>query len=444
MVHNSFHKALAIDSNLCKGCSHCIKTCPTEALRITDGKAMLYADWCIDCGRCYRACQNRAIKIVDDDIQQIYNYDYRVLLVPAVFYAQFEEKIPIENINHILGDLGFDEICTVEQSVDVLIDEINDYVSASTVKPVISSFCPAVIRLIQVRFPMFVDNIMRMMPPIEITAKYYREKYRINSGDSLSTGIFYLTPCIGKMAAIKSPVGGYKSPVNGVINMDYIYNKVLLAFKNKKYGDKPVKVNDEISSKGILWATTGGESSCIRGRALSIDGMSNVIEFLDKLENDEISDDIDYLELRGCDESCAGGILVQGNRFLIADYLKCKSLNYPSRHRLAENYKNTCSSKIGISRIEPKSMIKYDNDVEVALRKMEMAQQLIKLLPAIDCGACGAPSCEALAADISRGDATLSQCIFLQKKFENEGVINSAEGFSIMESIWGKTRFTNE
>ena len=81
--------------------------------------------------------------MVDDDFDEIYSYKSRVLLVPSVFYAQFEESIPRSDINQILSDLGFTEICKVEQSVDTLIDEINDYVNRAPGKPVISSFCPA-------------------------------------------------------------------------------------------------------------------------------------------------------------------------------------------------------------------------------------------------------------------------------------------------------------
>ena len=113
MEHNTFHKALEIQPELCIGCSHCIKVCPTEALRVSGGKALLYADWCIDCGRCFRVCPSRAIRVVDDDFDNIFSYRHRVLLVPAVFYAQFEKRIPRRVINDILGDMGFSEVCTV-------------------------------------------------------------------------------------------------------------------------------------------------------------------------------------------------------------------------------------------------------------------------------------------------------------------------------------------
>ncbi len=54
--------------------------------------------------------------------------------------------------------------------------------------------------------------------------------------------------------------------------------------------------------------------------------MDNVLKFLEQLENDEIRG-VDYLELRACDEGCAGGVLLSSNRFLVAERLRNKARN---------------------------------------------------------------------------------------------------------------------
>lgn len=437
--HSTYHRALEITENICIGCSHCIKVCPTEALRVFGGKAGIHADWCIDCGECYRVCPTRAIRVMDDDFNKIFDYKHRVLLVPSVFFAQFSESVPRESIYNIIGELGFTEVCAVEQSVDSLIEEINEYVKIEE-KPVISSFCPAVIRLIQVRFPSLVDHIMKLLPPIEITAQYYKKRFERDGVSDKDYGIFYLTPCIGKIAAVKSPVGGYTSPIHGVINMDYFYNKVYLAYKQRIPITKSIVINSELSSKGVLFPTTGGESSHIKGKTLAIDGMKNVIDFLEMLENEEIKN-IDFLEIRACDESCAGGILSHRNRFLTADSLRNYASKTPATHNLIEEYKKFCSAVVHMDKIEPRSMVKYDRDIAIAIKKMENARELKLMFPGIDCGACGAPSCEALAEDVVRGQADINACIFLRTIFEKRGEITIKEAIKIMEEIWGKERF---
>ncbi|HOZ20083.1 MAG TPA: 4Fe-4S binding protein, partial [Bacteroidales bacterium] len=102
-----FHHALSIRREVCTGCSRCIRVCPTEALRVKDGKATLHPEWCIDCGECFNVCPVRAIVVEDDDIAQIFSYKHRILLVPSIFFAQFEEKLTLDAIKGILYDMGF-------------------------------------------------------------------------------------------------------------------------------------------------------------------------------------------------------------------------------------------------------------------------------------------------------------------------------------------------
>ena len=94
-----------------------------------------------------------------------------------------------------------------------------------------------------------------------------------------------------------------------------------------------------------------------------------------------------------------------------------------------------------MDKIEPRSMVKYDRDIDAAIKKMEGARELRMLFPGIDCGACGAPSCEALAEDIVKGQAEISSCIFLRTLYEKRGEISLEEAVKIMENIWGKSRF---
>ena len=433
----NYYRGLEILTDVCVGCSHCMKVCPTGALRVADGKATIHVEWCIECGQCYRVCPTKAIRVIDDDFQKIFDYKHRILLVPNLFFSQFEEKIDVPTINSIIGDMGFTEICPVEQGVDLLIEEMNKYIDEAEIKPVISSYCPAVVRLIQVRFPSLVDNILTLIPSLEVTAQYYRNKYIEEGLPEKDLGIFYLTPCVAKLAAIKAPVGGYISPINGAINMDLLYSKVLLAYKKKKFGDNKIKTNSEITSNAIRWSTTKGEANATNGVALAIDGISHVIEFLEKVENGDI-EGVDFLELRGCDESCAGGILVRGNRFLIADNLHKKASVAPWVNPRIKEFRKYCSDYMHFNKVSPRNIKKYGSDISEAIKKMEQVKNLRKILPGMDCGSCGAPSCEALAEDIVCGEREINNCIFMQIKNEKGGTLKVDEAIKIMEKTWGK------
>lgn len=445
MDSQNFHHALKIVSDVCIGCSHCMRVCPTEAIRVRGGKASLNDNRCIDCGECYRVCPVNAIIIEQDDFLKIFNYQHRIALVPAVLLGQFPDDFSPADVRNALVDLGFTDVVEVESTAPALGELINEYIADKKYpKPVISSFCPAVVRLIQVKFPALVDNIMLLKPPLDITAILHKKMLVDKGVDENQIGIFYITPCAAKIAAIKSPVGEDFSEITGVINMDVIYNKVLKSLKARPLTRSKVPLSTNIDSKSILWALTNGEASHVKGRCLSIDSLNNVIEFLEKIENDEI-DDVDFLEIRACDEGCAGGVLTSGNRFLTVERLRKRSEDLKEKSSqlkpIYNGYEIFLKSRSSIQPIKPRSMMKLDEDMARAMKKMERVHRYMCFLPGIDCGACGAPSCQALAEDIVKGEAAMSHCIFLQKNMEQTRKLHSDHSFRIMEKIWGKDRF---
>ena len=54
-----FH-SVRLDAEKCKGCTNCLKRCPTEAIRIRNNRATIIRESCIDCGECVRVCPHHA------------------------------------------------------------------------------------------------------------------------------------------------------------------------------------------------------------------------------------------------------------------------------------------------------------------------------------------------------------------------------------------------
>ena len=313
---------------------------------------------------------------------------------------------------------------------------------ANPVKPLISSFCPAVIRLIQVRYTSLVNNIIHIKPPIDMSALYYREKLNYQGYKDDEIGIFYVTPCAAKIAAVKSPVGEKKSPVTGVINMKFLFNRISQELTNSPELE-PLELNQELLSKeGILWSLTNGEIDNVTGRALAIDGIHNVNEFLEKLENEEL-EPIDFLELRACDESCAGGILISGNRFLTVERLGKRAAKFPPNANKSLYLKNAPKDDT-LDEIVPRSMEKLDENTSVALKKMERKRRLMCYLPGFDCAACGSPDCSTLAEDIVQGYAQVSHCIFMQLNMQKNNKLSLNHAIKITEEVWGKDRLNKD
>lgn len=421
-----FFHALQVNESQCTGCSRCMKVCPTEAIRIREGIAQISESRCIDCGKCFKVCPTKAVYVKQDDFESIFNFPCRVALIPAVFLGQFPNDISVSRIYAILNEIGFTHVFETESTNPIYTHAKNKYLHEHSDNiPLISTFCPAIVRLIQVKFPGLTDNLIPVKAPIDITAMYVRSKFKKEGRyKDDEVGVFYITPCAAKIAAVKSPVGEEKSNVDGVINMDALYNRVWKKIKEQGSGYKEVKLPiAQLSSDSILMSLTNGERRLSKAiHSLAIDEIDNVIEFLEKVENDEI-EGVEFLELRACDQSCPGGNLTCNNRFLTCEKMFARARYVAEKERNGErtreseleNEKEYLYNNIEVGAIEPRSMLSLDSDIAKALEKMDRINGLRKTLPQIDCCICGSPTCDAFAEDVVCQNADLNDCIFLRK-----------------------------
>ena len=294
-------------------------------------------------------------------------------------------------------------------------------------------------------FPSLTENVFLLKAPHDLAAIYLRD---INSNTNIhpeDIGIFYISPCASKIVAAKAPEGEDKSPTDVVVNMKEFYNKVYKTIIDSKKIDE-LKRSSTMTSDSVKWSLSGTEREYFKGRSLAIDGVDNVIKFLEKLESGHITD-IDFLELRVCDQGCAGGILCPGNRFLTVERIgeRQKTL----QERLLENevvnnplmkYKEQLHRVSKTQAIYPREGLLLDADLGIALRKMQKIKTLKSYLPGFDCGACGAPTCKNLAEDIVKGEASMSHCVFVQRVMEKNYKLSPEQAFQMIEKIWGKNR----
>lgn len=438
MKHDTpFHHTLTIRKYLCQGCTHCMKRCPTEAIRITGGKAHVNPERCIDCGQCMSVCPHQAIVIDQSDFQQIFQFRYRVAIIPTLLIGQFEDSITELDMIDALHAIGFTHVHYAEYGVDILKTLGNKISVYADEHPVVSSYCPAVVRLIQLRYPSLLANVNLMRTPAQIAALYARVKLTTEGIESDEIGVFYVTPCAAKHAQIMTPGSVTSGLIQGSLNLDSVFNLMQGYFAQRPRHYKASVKKWEIppiTGPAFLWSLTKGESASMQGRTLSIDEVHNVIEFLELVE-DERHKNIDFLELRACDTGCTGGILTPRNRFLATERIKHHAATLPNTlnetHRaqiLALSDKLIHNLKV--DRIMAKYSLQLDQDISVAIKKMEQVKKIKAVLPGIDCGLCGSPTCQALAEDIARGNASIRHCVVLK--------VTDPRGLNHLAKIWGE------
>jgi len=57
---------MQVDEKRCTGCGHCLEVCPTGAIRLVDGVAVIETSLCQGCQACLEACPNGAILAVEE------------------------------------------------------------------------------------------------------------------------------------------------------------------------------------------------------------------------------------------------------------------------------------------------------------------------------------------------------------------------------------------
>ncbi|NLY52585.1 MAG: 4Fe-4S binding protein [Firmicutes bacterium] len=419
-----FH-SVTLETENCKGCTICIKRCPTEAIRVRNGKARILELRCIDCGECIRICPNHAKRAIADDFSLLSKYKYTVALPAPSFYAQFSgQDMSISRILQGLLQLGFNAVFEVAEAAEHVSLAIRRYIESSSIRPLISSACPAIVRLIQVRFPELVDHLIPIHAPVDIAARLAKEGIMRKLGlRREEIGAFFITPCPAKVTAIKQPIGFQESWVDGAIPITTVYARML---KVLPYAEETPGLQ-EASSVGVHWGRATGEERAVRvPRRLAVDGIHSVIEVLEEIEVGKFHD-IDFIECQACRGGCVGGPLTVQNPFRGWVNLEELTRDLPSEinpevaaevdKRWEEGFYNLESE------IEPRSILKLDDDLSRAIEKIELLEKTVQFLPGLDCGSCGSPSCQALAEDIVQGLASEGDCVFVLR----DGVQSLAE-----------------
>ncbi|MEA5039833.1 MAG: [Fe-Fe] hydrogenase large subunit C-terminal domain-containing protein [Clostridiaceae bacterium] len=412
---NLIPHSVTLDVDKCMGCTTCIRHCPMEAIRVRDGKAHIITERCIDCGQCIRVCPHKAKQAVFDKWEEnAPRFKYKVALPAPTLYGQFNNLDDIDYVLTGLRRFGFDMVFEVSRAAEIISDYTRKLLATGgLVTPVISSACPVVVRLIRARFPHLCEHVLPIRAPIHLAAAIARKEAIERTGlKSEEIGVFFISPCPAKVTDVKQPLGLEKSEVDCVISMTDIY-KDLLKQMNK------LTEPEMIARSGIMgigWSTSGGESSALlEEKYLAADGIEQVIKVLEELEDEKL-EDLEFIELNACPGGCVGGAAAVENPFVAKARIQMLRKYLPvSRNKFTERDMD----ELDMDWFFP---LKYTpdaplaEDMVAAMEKMRRIEEIVETFPGLDCGACGAPSCHALAEDIVRGKASPTDCLFVMKK----------------------------
>ena len=418
-MKTDYKHSVSLDVEKCKGCTTCLKRCPTEAIRIRDGHAVINSGRCIDCGECIRVCHYKAKKATHDSLSVLGNYTYKVALPAPSLYGQFDN---LDNIGYIIRgllDLGFDDVFEVACAAELVSAYTRKYINREGIKkPILSSACPAITRIISMNYPYLCENIMPILPPVDIAAFLAREKAMSEHPELKpeEIGIIFISPCPAKVSYIKNSFAGNRNYISATVSVRDVYFALLDVMKKRE--DEPLEFT-ESGMIGIGWASTGGESSAILNeRYLAADGIENCIRVLDQIDNSDITN-LDFVELNACSGGCVGGAMTVANPYIAQARLQSLRRYLPvSPNRPASEWIPDEYFRENEVEYNPYSLL--SDDRKTAMRMMSDIETLCGELPGLDCGSCGAPTCMAFAEDIVKNETNVDECTVIMREIFHE------------------------
>ena len=415
--HNFYHAHQIVEER-CDGRLRCVRSCPTKALRLRKKKLVFYNDLCIDCGECVNVCPEHVFSIVSDSMEDFKSFKFHVALPSNILYVQFGIEVHPGVINRALKNIGFDEIADVAKVCDEMGFALSHHLKTHPeVRPLISSYCPAIVRLIQVIYPNLVKHIEPLDVPREIVAKEVKQRYSKELGlKEEEIGVIYITPCPAKIVSIKQPAEKERSWIDGAIPIKDIYNLILPEII--KMQQKEVDTTQENFQYGKAWGVLGHFSQNEgMGEPLSVTGINHVKRVLEDIESAKLYN-IDFVEALACLHGCINGVFCVKDPYVARHnslqlQRKFGRVTAVDKKKVLENYKK--GYYFYENPLLPRTTRSSHYDIGEAIKRMKKKERIFSGLPKTDCSICGSPDCETFAEDCARGEADLTECIFFSK-----------------------------
>ena len=129
-----FYHSVTLNEEKCVGCTNCIKRCPTEAIRVRGGKAVIASERCIDCGECIRICPHHAKRARHSHLSQLSDFTYTIALPAPSLYGQFNNLDDIDYVLTGLKEMGFDDVFEVSRAAELVSEATRKLMDAGALK----------------------------------------------------------------------------------------------------------------------------------------------------------------------------------------------------------------------------------------------------------------------------------------------------------------------
>lgn len=420
--------SLYASADLCRDCRACITACPTQALRVREGRPMVLEHLCIECAQCIGACKTGALTIRDvlPSLDDLTARDEAALIVPPALLAGFGPGYPPARVLGAARHLGFAAARTtgafeeaVRQAAGGPAPEgapgataetpapggLAEATGAAASRPVILPTCPAVVNLVELKFPSLLRNLAPLDSPWEMVEA-------ARAGGRLAC----VVSCPAQRSVLGLDEAVRREGACDVATIECLLPEALrvpvmteLAGHGAASGAEAAAGTEPASDAARLVGSatnrmpaenTPGFAARDEDGPLVVTGIRHVMAVLEEIENG-LLEDVAAVEAYACEGGCFGSPLLFEDHHVARRRWDCGVPALEAAAPAKGGRHRPYASRPGI---------RLDPDMGKAIEKLGRLQTLTQSLPGRDCGACGAPTCAALAEDIVMERAGIELC----------------------------------
>jgi len=409
--------SLYASADRCRDCRACLTACPTQAMRVREGRPAVLEHLCVECTGCIGACATEALGIREEitSLGDLEHKEEMLLAVPPALLAGCGAEYGPAQVLAALRSLGFAGVITsapFEQALreaaaaeararTVAGEAAAEGGGAATATPLIVPSCPAVVNLIELRFPSLVPHLAPFDSPWEAVQAAYGNR-----------GVAYVVSCPSQRSALLAHAEARAECLAPEVVREAVMVKLTGGGAPGAAEGRAGEATPAGNGKASTSATAAAAGGLVPGAAatgaqperdeiLTVTGIQHVMAVLEDLENG-LLDDLTVIDPYACEGGCFGSPLLAEDYHVATRRL--------SRGGVAEAPDGVATAVARRRPFAARPGIRLDADMGRAIQKLAQLQTVLHSLPGRDCGACGAPTCASLAEDVVMQRASVELC----------------------------------
>lgn len=400
-----------VNNRKCRRCSYCVQICPAKAIKVEKDGFRVIQERCIMCGGCIRACPQGALTYHGGlpHVKEFFAEGTKTIAVLDPSFAVETDLGTPRQVVSVLKQIGFDEVWEGAFGAELVSQVYFKLLHEETIRPLISSFCPAIVFYVQKYYPQLIPNLAPVVSPMIAIG---RVAHQLKGPE---WKVVYITSCLSRMGEMVAPeVAGSIDEVITFVDVRKLINEMDInksAVPETEFdGPRPYQ-GRIIPVIGGLYRNIGPSFDVLTDEISVIGGYRRSIGALKQLAEGYMQGKfLDFVYCYGCVDGpfAERDLSILARRQIVAQYTKSEMAKQDIVSIMAEldKFKNIDLAR-SFQNMEQRLPSPTEEEIRTVLKKIG------KLPPNhnLDCRACGYPSCRDKAIAVVQGLAREEYCL---------------------------------